>query len=51
MVGPVAGYAITDEQAGGVKATTQPPVAVGFAELAQRRRTPGPRPDPCHHGG
>lgn len=42
MVGPVLGFAITDETAGGVKETTQSPVVVGFTELGQKAQDTRP---------
>jgi hypothetical protein len=38
MVGPVLGYAITDEVAAGVKESTQTPVVIGWTDLGQRAR-------------
>ncbi|MGH9035393.1 MAG: anti-sigma factor, partial [Acidimicrobiia bacterium] len=42
MVGPVMGFAITDEVAGGVKETAQSPVVLGWTETGQRAQDTQP---------
>ena len=42
MAGPVLGFAITEEVAGGVKEPTQSPVVVGFTSLGQKTQDTQP---------